>query len=66
MPSIKGVNFYPKKFLEVQAREELLRLTQYNKVDWVVVSDLALNITGNRVTDQTQSIYLLRLVLGFI
>lgn len=64
MPSIPGVSFIQGDFSQDQPYQELLAMTQHKTVDWVI-SDMAPNITGNRVTDQAQSIYLVELALEF-
>ena len=64
MPSIPRVSFIQGDFSEEKPYKELLAMTQHKTVDWVI-SDMAPNITGNRVTDQAQSIYLVELALEF-
>jgi len=64
MPSIPGVSFIQGDFSQDQPYKELLAMIQHKTVDWVI-SDMAPNITGNRTTDQAQSIYLVELALEF-
>ena len=64
MDSVPGVVFIEGDFTESAILEEILVAVGSEKVD-VVISDMAPNISGVSVVDQSRSIYLAELVLAF-
>ncbi|MEM6999093.1 MAG: RlmE family RNA methyltransferase [Pseudomonadota bacterium] len=64
MESIMHVNFIHGDFTEEEAELRLLNEIDQNKVD-LVISDMAPNLTGIRMTDQARSIALCELVAEF-
>merc|ERR1739845_62238 len=64
MSLIPGVSFIQGDFSQDNICKILLTKVKDKQVDWVI-SDMAPNITGNRVTDQAQSMYLVELALEF-
>lgn len=64
MPPLADVTFIQGDFTEDTVYQQLCDLTTGKKIDWVI-SDMAPNLSGNRGTDQAQSIYLCELALDF-
>lgn len=63
MDHFAGVTFIQGDFTEDTVYEQLLSAIGNEPVD-LVLSDMAPNMSGNKVTDQARSIYLLELALG--
>lgn len=62
MAPIQGVSFVQGNFLEVATQQLLTKIaTQYH----VIVSDMAPNLTGNRLLDQSNMEKLIQMILSF-
>ena len=64
MDSFAQVEFIQGDFREDEIFEKLMKTLNGSPVD-LVISDMAPNITGQRVTDQPKSMYLVELALDF-
>ena len=64
MDSIHNVHFIQGDFTEDSYCDKLIKALNGSKVDWVI-SDMAPNISGNKITDQASSLYLCDLALDF-
>lgn len=64
MDPLAQVIFIQGDFTKNKPYQELMQLTQGETIDWVV-SDMAPNISGNRNTDQANSLNLVELALNF-
>jgi len=64
MSPVAGVDFVQGDFTEQKVYEQMLDLLQGQKVG-LVLSDMAPNISGNKVIDQSKAIYLAELALDF-
>lgn len=64
MAPIAGADFIQGDFSSDDTYEQLNILVNHNKID-CVVSDMAPNMSGNKTSDQANSIHLLELALDF-
>lgn len=65
MELLPGVEFLQGDFRAEQVLQDLLNLLNGRQVD-LVICDIAPNISGNAVTDQARSMYLIELALDFV
>ncbi len=59
---LEGVDFILGDFTETEVLDKLYKVLENNPID-VVLSDMAPNLSGNKVTDQIRSLYLAELAL---
>ena len=64
MSSIQGIDFIQGDFSEDKTYKKLMTMTGDKALD-SVISDMSPNMSGNRITDQAQSMYLVELALQF-
>lgn len=64
MQPIANVNFIKGDFVKEQTLQELMELLNHQPVD-VVLSDMAPNLSGHKVTDQAKSAYLIECAADF-
>jgi 23S rRNA (uridine2552-2'-O)-methyltransferase len=62
---LKGVEFIQGDFTELIPLEQLVKLLGGQRVD-LVLSDMAPNMSGMAVTDQTRAMYLAEIALDFV
>lgn len=64
MPSLAGVKFIQGDFTDEAVFQQLLNALGGKSVD-VVLSDMAPNMSGNKIVDQPRSVYLMELAMDF-
>ncbi len=64
MERLEGVNFIKKNFLEDDAEQSILNMSQGHKFN-VVMSDMAANTTGDRETDHLRTANLVEAAFNF-
>ena len=64
MDGLAGVEFIQGDFSEQAVYDQLLATLDQQKVDWVI-SDIAPNLSGQKIIDQPKMMYLVELVFDF-